>query len=567
MISIRERIPIEKGWSADRKYQIIDEAGTPYLLRVSPVEQAARKRAQFEMMKKVAALGIPMCAPVEFGVSDEGAYTVLTWVDGVDAEEAIPNLSEAKQYSFGLRAGEILRTIHQIPAPDSQEPWETRMNHKIDRKIAGYRACPIKYDGAERMIAYIEEHRGLLVDRPQIYQHGDYHIGNMMMSNGELVIIDFDRDDYGDPWEEFNRIVWCAQKSPLFASGMVYGYFGEKPPETFWRLLALYISSNTLSSVPWAIPFGQNEIDVMLNQAREVLAWYDGMTRVVPTWYTEDFSIQRIDGIPFRLKSPFDFDFLARYGRVFTVFDDQDSGNICFGMEKDGERRFVKFAGAPTVRYEGTATDAIVRLRATEPVYRALAHESLVRLIEAAEVGGGYALVFDWAEGDCMGKQYPASRARFFALPIADKLRVYRDILAFHALVAEAGWVAIDFYDGSVLYDAARKRTTICDIDFYSKSPRVNDMGRMWGSSRFMSPEEFEKGAVIDEVSNVYTMGATAFQLFSGGDRSPEAWLLGEGSHMVALRAASKARAERQGTIRQLIAEWEEACQSFNPTI
>lgn len=32
----------------------------------------------------------------------------------------------------------------------------------------------------------------------------------------------------------------------------------------------------------------------------------------------------------------------------------------------------------------------------------------------------------------------------------------------------------------------------ICDIDFFRKSPAVNDMGRMWGSARFMSPEEYE---------------------------------------------------------------------------
>ena len=53
----------------------------------------------------------------------------------------------------------------------------------------------------------------------------------------------------------------------------------------FWKLLALYISSNTLSSLPWAIPFGEKEIQVMQNQAAQVLQWYDGMKNPVPTWY------------------------------------------------------------------------------------------------------------------------------------------------------------------------------------------------------------------------------------------------------------------------------------------
>ena len=156
----------------------------------------------------------------------------------------------------------------------------------MDTKIRNYDECPIKYSKGQAFIDYINANRHLLIGRPQTYQHGDYHIGNMMVDrNGKLYIIDFNRNDYGDPWEEFNRIVWCAQKSPLFASGMVDGYFDNQVPMEFWKLLAMYISSNTLSSVYWAIPFGESEVNTMLNQAQEVMEWYDNMTNVIPTWY------------------------------------------------------------------------------------------------------------------------------------------------------------------------------------------------------------------------------------------------------------------------------------------
>ena len=59
---------------------------------------------------------------------------------------------------------------------------------------------------------------------------------------------------------------------------------------------------------------------------------------------------------------------------MFKVYDDQDSGNICFGTEKDGQRYFIKFAGAPTERYNGNPADAIARLKATLPVYLSLIH-------------------------------------------------------------------------------------------------------------------------------------------------------------------------------------------------
>ena len=49
---------------------------------------------------------------------------------------------------------------------------------------------------------------------------------------------------FGDPWEEFNRIVWSAQVSTPFASGMIDGYFDNEVPDLFWKLLALYITTN-----------------------------------------------------------------------------------------------------------------------------------------------------------------------------------------------------------------------------------------------------------------------------------------------------------------------------------
>lgn len=280
--------PINKGWSSDKKYCVTDEAGTKYLLRISAFSQEEKKRAEFDMMKQVAALGIPMCLPLEFGVCDEVVYSLQSWIDGEDAEDVIPSLSNTKQYAYGLEAGRILRKIHSIPAPEAQEDWESRFNRKMDYKIQKYSECPIKYENGQAFIDYIGANRYLLKGRPQCYQHGDYHIGNMMINEkGTLQIIDFNRNDFGDPWEEFNRIVWCAQKAPVFASGMVNGYFDGEVPEEFWRLLALYIASNTLSSVYWAIPFGQGEIDTMLNQAKEVLSWYDNMQNPVPTWYFE----------------------------------------------------------------------------------------------------------------------------------------------------------------------------------------------------------------------------------------------------------------------------------------
>lgn len=285
--SIVYKTLIDKGWSGDRKYCAVTSDGHKYLLRISSLDRLERKRREYEKMSEVAQLGIPMCQPIEFGACEEGAYSIQSWIDGEDAEEKVMTMDSAAQYHYGLDAGRILTKIHTVPAPKDASSWETRFNAKIDRKIAMYENCKLKYEsGGNAFLEYLEQNRYLLRGRPQSYQHGDYHIGNMMIDrNGVLTIIDFDRDDFGDPWEEFNRIVWCAQAAPAFASGMVDGYFDDQVPMDFWKLLALYVCSNTLSSLPWAIPFGDSEIQVMRKQAAQVLQWYDGMKKVVPAWY------------------------------------------------------------------------------------------------------------------------------------------------------------------------------------------------------------------------------------------------------------------------------------------
>ncbi len=169
------------------------------------------------------------------------------------------------------------------------------------------------------------------------------------------------------------------------------------------------------------------------------------------------------------MKSPFDFRFISQFGKVFKVFDDQDSGNICFGTEKDSERYFVKFAGVPTEAYNGTSEDAIERLKSTLLVYKNLKNKNLIEFVEAKEINGGFAMVFKWIDGDCMGRMYPAEHRRFMNLSIADRLNVFSDILDFLDYTNSNGYVAVDFYDGSIMYDVESRKTTICDIDFFRK--------------------------------------------------------------------------------------------------
>jgi serine/threonine protein kinase len=269
--------------------------------------------------------------------------------------------------------------------------------------------------------------------------------------------------------------------------------------------------------------------------------------------------VKYLDGLPVCLRKPHDLTFLSRWGRVFRVFDQQDSGNLCFGIDGLDRRVFVKYAGAPTLRYEGSVADAVAWGRRAVEVYRALAHPTLTRLREAGDLGQGHAMVFDWTDALPVGRQYEQSH-RLASLSLPQRVDAVRQIYDFHVHAAAMGWVGVDFYDGSILLDPATGQVTLCDLDFYERAPVTNQMGRMWGSTRFMSPEEYQLGAVIDEVTNVFALGAVAHTLL-GNDatKARDAWLGSERQFQVAARALRPLREDRWGSVAELAAAWRDS--------
>ena len=148
-------------------------------------------------------------------------------------------------------------------------------------------------------------------------------------------------------------------------------------------------------------------------------------------------------------------------------------------------------------------------------------------------------------------------------LPLERRLGIFREVLEFHIHAAKRGYVSVDFYDGCVLYEEDTGRTLLCDVDAYHKMPFANPVGRMWGSTRFMAPEEFQKGAAIDERTMVYTMGALAFELFAPAGRAFSDWPLSQSAWECAKKAISPQREERYADLLSFWHAWREAVHSI----
>ena len=270
--------------------------------------------------------------------------------------------------------------------------------------------------------------------------------------------------------------------------------------------------------------------------------------------------IDRIDQEPDR--------YLQIIGDVFAVFDEeiQDSGNISYGIQTEGERYFVKTAGYPDNPdpYLSHA-ERVSMLRNAVHLRQGCHCHTLPVLHQVVESPTGPLLVYEWVNGelvrtDAATRDHPQSTfQRFRGLPSEEILSVLDQVYELHHQLAQKGWIAVDFYDGCMIYDFNRQEFHVIDLDLYHDAPFINEMGRMFGSSRFMAPEEFELGARIDERTNVFTMGRTAAVFLSDGTLDRDPFRGSDAQYEVIRRACRDDRSERFDSMEAFYRAWEQA--------
>lgn len=274
------------GWSTDRKYRILDRMGRAFLLRISDASKQESKRQLFERLKQVELCQIPASRPIAFGQRANGdVYLLLSWLKGEDAATVLRRSTSKEQYDYGLLAGQLMAKLHTLEPMQDNGEWWTFYQRKMKRRIEALDHLEEPIPAQDILVEYINNNIDLVRHRPLAFQHGDFHVGNMLIHEETIQLIDFDRSSMADPYDEFKPFVWNVQISPWFESGMINGYFNHNIPDDFFPILALYAAESLVSHIPWAMTYGEAEVQVAIDVARDVLKWYDEFKRVVPTWY------------------------------------------------------------------------------------------------------------------------------------------------------------------------------------------------------------------------------------------------------------------------------------------
>lgn len=194
---------------------------------------------------------------------------------------------------------------------------------------------------------------------------------------------------------------------------------------------------------------------------------------------------------------------------AFAVFDQQDSGCVSYGVELNGQRVLIKVAQTDEAR------ESLGRAIAFHDAVR---HPSIARPIDVIDTKARRQLIYPWVDGAVLNHATTVGSdrsglERFVTLDPGEIRAVIEAIFDAHLTITAASFVSVDLYDGCFLYDFEHRRMHLIDLDEYRPGPLVVAQDRLPGSTRYMAPEEFTRGATIDEHTTVFHHGRTITEL------------------------------------------------------
>lgn len=280
--------PVTGGFSYDGKFKLYTADGA-LLLRISQLDQSPQRQAEFAVLHQLREMGLRCSQPLYFGSMPEATlcYGLFTYLEGIDAERGLPQLTDKQAYAIGLEAGKELKLMHQLRPTTKPVPWQTRLQKKYRKYRGQYDQSNYHLPAADYLGGLIEANWSLLDDTEDLFQHDDFHVGNIIIQDGRYVgVIDFNRMDWGDPWYEMTRAGWFSRRISIpFCLGQLEGYFAGPAPLEFWERYRLYMATSIFSMIVWHLNFYPELLPQAEQLINMVLADHDQFRRPAPFWY------------------------------------------------------------------------------------------------------------------------------------------------------------------------------------------------------------------------------------------------------------------------------------------
>lgn len=224
-------------------------------------------------------------------------------------------------------------------------------------------------------------------------------------------------------------------------------------------------------------------------------------------------------------------EWLATYGFTHvTPIPKESPETQAWRATVDGHQRFCKLF--PHALIDPRAASEIA-------IAGAQLHPAIVPLRQVVPCSEGRLLIYDHINGENLGPM--DQRARFQALPLAERIRAVATIFAALTAICAAGFMLVDWYEGNMIYDFAQHHIWLFDWELCRRGTGFPlAMHANYGSSRLMAPEEFVRGSWLDHQTIVFNLGRYALLTL------PE---LAEAAAPILARATYPARSGRYASV------------------
>ena len=212
MTGFTEMITIEKGYrklsiegcevigqgSNGKVYRLDADTIVKVYFNADALPDIHRER---ELARRAFVLGIPTAIPYDVAKVGDSYGSVFELLNAKSFAKLIVAEPENRDKYIALYV-DLLKKIHSTEVNPEDMPNMKTVALEWAHFLADYLPAP-QY---EKLVALIEA-----VPEKHYMMHGDYHVKNVMMQNGEVLLIDMDTLCYGDPVFEFASIYLAYQ--------------------------------------------------------------------------------------------------------------------------------------------------------------------------------------------------------------------------------------------------------------------------------------------------------------------------------------------------------------------
>ena len=215
--------------------------------------------------------------------SDGNLCLLSPWITGESLHNRLQFATKEQIDDYAAQASEILLQLHKNPIdyPNYQE----NLRNRISGLCAKVETYGLTFPGKKTVCDYLMSVAATHTVDHVCFVHKDIRPENFVVQDEKLYLIDFDNGSLGERASDFpylTTMVWPEHYT--FANKLIENYVSKINASSFWQTNLLY---STMQVVDYAIWKWEAKGKQILIQANNLMKQYEGLTKTVPTWWSE----------------------------------------------------------------------------------------------------------------------------------------------------------------------------------------------------------------------------------------------------------------------------------------